>query len=340
MKRLLTISLLLLTSWVFAAEIPLATETVQATMLPNRIIFDGRIEAVNQSTISAQTSGQISEILFDVDDYVHKDAIIMRFKDKEQQANLNQAQANLNEATARLKQAEQEYERISKIYAKKLVSRAAFDKASADRKAARARLDAANAALATAKQQFEYTLVRAPYSGIMTKRFVQVGEIAKVGQPLATGLSLETLRAVVEIPQRYVVAIRQHAGASILINGREIASTKVVVFPYADENSHSFKVRVDFAPGQSDIYPGMFVKTAFNLGEKQRLTIPVRAVVMRSEVRGVYVVNDANKVVFRQIRTGNTYNDRIEVLAGLSAGEKIALDPVSAATSLKQAIKN
>ena len=170
--------------------------------------------------------------------------------------------------------------------------------------------------------------------------FNQVGEIAKVGQPLATGLSLETLRAVVEIPQRYVVAIRQHAGASILINGREIASTKVVVFPYADENSHSFKVRVDFAPGQSDIYPGMFVKTAFNLGEKQRLTIPVRAVVMRSEVRGVYVVNDANKVVFRQIRTGNTYNDRIEVLAGLSAGEKIALDPVSAATSLKQAIKN
>ena len=341
MNRLLSIPLLLLlTSWVFAADSPLATETVQGGMTSDRVVFDGLIEAVNQSTISAQTSGQITQILFDVNDYVEKDAVIMHFKDNEQRARLQQAQANLKEATARLKQAEQEYERIAKIYAKKLVSKAAFDKATADRKAAHARLDAATAALTTAQQQFDYTLVRAPYSGILTKRFVQVGEIAKVGQPLVTGISLETLRASVEVPQKYVTSIRQHGSASILINGHEIPSTKVVVFPYADEGSHSFRVRVYFAPGQAGLYPGMFVKTAFPVGEAQRLTIPVQALVVRSEVHGVYIVNDNNKVVFRQIRTGDTYGDRVEVLAGLSSGEKVALDPVNAALVLKQAVNN
>jgi RND family efflux transporter MFP subunit len=169
---------------------------------------------------------------------------------------------------------------------------------------------------------------------------VQVGEVANVGQPLATGLSLETLRAVVDIPQRYVDTVRQQAEAKILLNGRQLEATNVIVFPYADESSHSFKTRVEFAAGLTGVYPGMFVKVAFKLGENQKLTIPMTAVVSRSEVQGVYVVGDDKQIYFRQIRTGEQHDGRIEILAGLSQGEKVALDPVNAAVLLKQAVKN
>jgi len=88
--------------------------------------------------------------------------------------------------------------------------------------------------------------------------------------------------------------------------------------------------------GHEDVYPGMFAKVAFATGEAQVLLVPAAAVVHRSEVTAVYVIDAQGNVRFRQIRTGAVHGDKVEVLAGLSTGERVALDPIRAGVYLKE----
>jgi RND family efflux transporter MFP subunit len=321
---------------VLAADAPLATAAVEPADLDDSITLDGRIEAIHQSTVSAQTSGRITEINYDVDDYVPKDAVILRFRDTDQQARLSQTQAAEKEAAARMEQAQAEFDRIRSVYARKLVAKAALDKASADRDAAAARLKQSQARVAAAREELDNTVVRAPYAGILTKRHVEVGEMAAPGTPLVTGLSLEKLRAVTEIPQAYVNYVRAQDSAAVLVNGRRLQGSKLVVFPYADERSHGFRARLEFPAGEAGLYPGMFIKVQFVIGQRYSLTIPSAALVHRGEVTGVYVIDDDNDVVFRQVRVGAAVDDRYEVRAGLAAGERVATDPAAALLQLKQ----
>jgi len=90
-------------------------------------------------------------------------------------------------------------------------------------------------------------------------------------------------------------------------------------------------VRLDMPPNLVGVYPGMYARAYFTIGRARKLVAPVAAVVKRSEVAGVYVVNDQGQVSFRQVRLGEpTTQGEIEILAGVSAGEKVALEPVKA----------
>lgn len=336
-----------LTSWLIgiaclsANQIIMAADlaVVTAQQLPTKQerVFDAVIEAVHQSTVSSQLVGRVIEINYDVDDFVPKDSVILRFRDSEQRARYSQAKAGQQEARARLKEAEDEYKRVKDIYTKKLVSKAELDRAEAGLEATKARVEAADAKLAEAKEQLDHTVIKAPFPGIVTERHVEVGETVGVGQPLMTGFSYEHLRATTQIPQAFVTAVREHGKARVIINDElSVEAESLRVFPYADDRSHSFNVRVGLPQHDYGVYPGMFVKVAFVTAEVDRLLIDVDAVVNRSELTGVYVVAEDGHVSLRQIRIGRRIDNQVEVLAGLEAGEQVAIDPIAAGIELKQ----
>jgi RND family efflux transporter MFP subunit len=316
----------------------LATARVEQQESVREFMLDGTVEAIQQTTVSAQTSGQVEEILFDVDDFVEQGQTLIRLKATEQKARLQQAEADLKEAIARLQEAEDEYRRISDMHKKQLASQSQMDKATAALKSARARQDAASAGLVQASEQFEYTRIKAPYSGIVTERYVQVGEVAAPGQKLMSGISLNQLRVLVDVPQSLIPTIRQQGRARVLLpDGGFIEAAKLTIFPYAHAGSNTFKVRVDLPEGVTGLFPGMFVKSAFVTGEKKELVVPRKAVVYRSEVTAVYVVEPDGRVRFRHIRPGNPANNgMLAVIAGLSEGEQVALDPIAAGAELKR----
>lgn len=323
-NKYLVFLLLLAGSGTLLAQDPLPTVTANTIVVPRERTIDGLIEAVHQATVSAQTSGRITKIHFDVDDYVSKGDVLIEFSDKGQRAAFNAAKANLKQATA-------EHERIKDIYAQKLVAKAVLDKAEAAHKSAKARFEQAQEAL-------EYTQVRAPYSGIVVKRYVEVGENARVGQKLMTGLSLESLRTRVSVPQDMIHGVRRFKRAYLLYKGdQRVAAESMRISPYADPESHSFAVQVYLPKGDYGVYPGMYAKVVFVMGEEQTLQIPADSVVHRSEVTAVYVVGDKQQIAFRQIRIGKRSADgQVEVLAGLQAGEQVAVDPVYAGVLLKE----
>lgn len=314
----------------------LSTLTIAPETAARERVWDGVVEAVNQATLSAQTGGRVLELPFDVDDYVKAGDVVVRFTDVEQRSASRQAQAQLSAAQAAAREAEAEYTRIADIYQRKLVAKAQLDQATAKRDSARAALEAARAGVSGAGEQVDYTVIKAPFTGIVTARHVQVGETVRPGQPLISGLSLGQLRLSVEIPQSDIATIREHKQATVLLGSdgeRRVQAREVVVFPYADPQSHSFKVRVELPEEETGLHPGMTAKIAFLVGEAQSVLVPVSALVRRSEVSAIYVV-DGERLSLRQVRLGHRYADRVEVLSGLKAGENIATDPLAAAAAL------
>ena len=289
--------------------------------------------------MSAQTSGRVAEILYDVDDFVEAGAVIIRFTDTEQKAALRQAEGALHEAQARFQEADNELKRVENMYKNETVSKARYDQARANRDAAMARLDAARSGVTAAQEQVDHTVVRAPYAGIVSKRLVAVGEHVTPGQPLMSGLSLQSLRVNVDVPQSLVDPIRTIGKAFVYTDSQRIPGERLTFFPIADPATNTFRVRVDLPAGAATLYPGTFVKVGFVIGETQRLLVPASAVVHRSELTALYVVGEDGRVSLRQVRTGHRYGERVEVLAGLDAGEQIALDPVRAGVYVKEHVQ-
>lgn len=313
----------------------LETLVVAPEIVAKERIWDGVVEAVYQATLSAQTAGRIRELPVDVNDIVQSGQVVARFTDVEQRSGKQQAEAALRSAEAAYAEAQFNFTRIEQMLADELVSRAAYDQALARRDAARAALAAARAAVSGAGEQVEYTLVRAPYAGIVTERQVQVGEAVQPGQPLLSLLSLDRLRLHVEIPQSEVAAVRAHGRAVVLLDdGRRIEAERVIVFPQADPATHSFRVRVELPEQETGLQPGAIAKVAFVLGETQRLLLPASTLRQRSEVSTVYVVDADGVVRLRQVRPGHRYGDRVEILAGLTEGERVVKDPIAALTWL------
>jgi RND family efflux transporter MFP subunit len=320
---------------VVAAEIPLATLTVGYETAARERVWDGTVEAVNQATVSAQTSGRVAEIFYDVDDFVEAGAPIMRFTDTEQRAALDSARGAFVEAQARTAEADSELTRIAAMFENGTVARARFDQAQANRDAAAARLESARAGVTNAEQQLQYTVVRAPYAGIVSRRHVEIGEIVRPGAPLMSGLSLEQVRVVVDVPQSMLAPIRNIGRASVYVgDGAPIAAESLTFFPIADAATNTFRVRASLPAAGVTLYPGTFVKIGFVVGEAQRLLLPASAIVRRSELAAVYVVGD-EAVTLRQVRLGRRYGDNVEVLAGLAAQENVAIDPVAAGVYLQ-----
>jgi RND family efflux transporter MFP subunit len=314
----------------------LATLRVAPAAAPAERMLDGTVEAINQATVSAQTSGRIVAINYDVNDFVPAGAVIIRIRSTEQVASLSQAEAALKEATARESEAQTRYQRISDMYQRKVVAKATLDEASATRDAAVARLAAARAGLEAAREGVAYTEIRAPYAGVVTQKLVQVGETVAPGTPLMSGASLDALRVVAEVPQSVIDQVRKVRKAAVYVDGRRIEATGLTFYPAAQPETNTFRVRIELPKDVKGLAPGMFVKVGLVTGESDLLLVPRSAVVERSEMRALYVVAPDGRVSLRQIRLGHTRGDQVEVLAGLLAGETIALDPAAAALKVRE----
>ncbi|MBC8211077.1 MAG: efflux RND transporter periplasmic adaptor subunit [Gammaproteobacteria bacterium] len=329
-----TISGLFFTATAFALN-GLESELVRSKPVSTTYLLEGVVEAELRTTISSQTSGVVEKILFDVNDFVRKDEVVVVIDNKQQTAGLKQAQAAEREARALLQEAQGEFNRIQEVYQKNVVSKAEFDRANAALKTARARNESAQAAVSKVQQQLDFTIVRAPFSGILTARMIEPGESVNVGTTLMSGVSLERLRINTQVPQSIFKAVRNHRYAIIVTEDSEIVSTAMTFFPFADPLSHSFQLRIQLPPSESDLIPGMFVKVALEVSRENKMVIPFNSVAFRGEVTGVYV-SEGEALHFRHVRLGRRLaENEVVILSGIIPGDSIVSDPVAAAIAIK-----
>jgi RND family efflux transporter MFP subunit len=331
--RLIVFIYLLLQVQLSLAGPVLETFIARVEIVDHEQVVSGVVEAVNKATVSAQEDGMVSKLYFDINDFVKKGQVIAEFTNDSERKQLRTAEKEYEEALAKQKDVAAEIQSLRQQLAQDQTD----DEAQLERLAdalrqAEVKLEAKQQALSKAKKAVQATLIRAPFSGIVIQNHIQTGEVAKVGQGIMTGVSLDNLRVLTEVPQKIVSSIREYERARIImldddVHDSSVLSDIITIFPYANPRTHSFGVRVELPHGVTDLFPGMYVKVAFLVGENTRLLVPARAVIRRSEVTGVYVENPNGKVLLRQVRVGARYQPgMIEILSGLEEGEKVVLN--------------
>lgn len=298
--------------------------TVKSQPMPQVIQLDGVIEAVNQGTVAAQTSGRVIGVFVDVNDRVKQGQVLLEISDVQQSASLDAAQAQLAGALAQNREAQAQVNRYRQLFPKGAISRDQMDSAEARARSTAASVKSAQAAVAQAKESLGYTSITAPYAGVVTQRHVELGETVAPGTPLVSGFSLEKLRVETDIPQRYQDKVTAEDQFHVLApSGEAVMPIDYSLFSYADPKSHNFKIRLSLPDNTAALVPGMWVKTDFQYSSRNVLLVPCSAVIRRAELSAVYRIQGDARVL-NPIRLGQTYGDYVEVLSGLEAGDVIA----------------
>lgn len=306
--------------------------------------FDGSLQAVRQSVLSAQASGRITSLSVKAGDRVKAGQVLAVIDDRATQAGVAQAQAGVAQAQANLVNAKAAYERTKDLRAQGFIAQAALDSALAQYRAAEAGAAAARAGQTQASVAQGFTRLTAPYDGWVLSTHAEAGQLAMPGAPILTVYAPQPIRAVVYVPASQQPLALQASAVEVQLPGtdRWVKPVSQTAVPAADPVSQTVEWRLNLseADGANQV-PGRQVKVRFvgsaAQAAPQRLVVPASALLRRGELTGVYVVITKGEGVqgfaLRAVRIGATHGDGVEVLAGLKAGDQVALDPVRAGLS-------
>lgn len=289
---------------------------------------EGVVEAVRQSVIAAQVAGRIVELRVKAGDRVSAGQVLARIDAEAARQQVVASQAQVEAARAQLALARAELARQQQLFAKQYISQAALEQAEAQFKATEAAVRGTLAQAGAASAQTGFYTLTAPYAGVVSAVQAEQGAMAMPGQPLLTVYDPRALRVAASVPQSRVAALLPNAEVQLRIGEREFTTRALSVLPAADPVSHSQTVRLALPVGTSDLVPGQFARARFALrgDEEGRLLVPTSAVLRRSELTAVYVLDAQGQPRLRQVRLGPQQNGQVEVLAGLSAGERVLND--------------
>ncbi|HUP05557.1 MAG TPA: efflux RND transporter periplasmic adaptor subunit [Caldimonas sp.] len=316
----------------------LATVLVRSGAAGELAAFDGTVQAVRQTVVAAQVAGAVVELAVKAGDTVKAGQVLSRLDARAAEQTAAVGDAQVRSARAMQEAADREFERQKELFAQNYISRAALDRAEAQHKSAQAAVAAELASAGASRTTSGFYVVRAPYAGVVADVAVVLGDMAMPGRPLMTLYDPAALRVSVNVPQSAAARLDASTAVRLEVPGlrgesQPVRPASLQVLPTADPATHTLEVRFDLPPGLAGAKPGLFARVwlpAPGAGEG-RLYVPKSALVRRAELDGLYVVGSDGKPLLRQVRVGRDAGPDVEVLAGVSAGERVALDPQAAA---------
>lgn len=321
-----------------AGAADMATAPAQASALQGQTGFDGVVEAVRQTVIAAQVPGAVVELNVKAGDRVQAGQLLLRIDARAADQTAAASNAQVQAARAALDVATREYERQKQLHQKKYISQAALERAESEFKATSAQVAAQMAQAGAARTQTGLHTVRAPYAGVVAEVPVALGDMAMPGRPLLTLYDPAALRVTASVPQSASGSVQADT-VRVELPGLAAAqqwprATRVQVLPTVDAATHTVQVRAELGAGPDGVAPGMFARlwlpVTGSATAGKTVTVPLKAVVRRAEMTGVYVQGEGGKPLLRQVRLGRVEGERVEVLSGVAPGEQVVVDPQSA----------
>ncbi len=335
-----------------AVPVQVPTLTVGAGTETLGFVLEGTLQAQQQATVSSQTAGRVLALAVKAGDRVAAGQWLVRIDDRDLQLGVAGGDAAVAQAQALLAQAEQNASRSRELRSQGFLSAAALDTAAAQLRAAQAALQQAQAGRNQATLARGYATVTAPFGGVVLATQVDVGDLATPGRALLTLYSPDRLRAVVQVPASRTAVARGATRVDITLpDGQQIQAASRTELPSTDSVSQTVEWRLDLpAAAAAQLRPGQPVQVQFvgaavgsssvsvlsstspspsTSATPAGLSIPTTSVLRRGELSAVYAVQ-GERFVLKAVRLGGAQGDSVPVLAGLKAGERIAVDPVRA----------
>lgn len=322
----------------FVSAAELASAPVQSAGAAQSEGFDGVVEAVRQTAVAAQVAGAIVAIEVRAGDKVKAGQVLLRIDARAAEHSAAAGDAQVLVARSSLEVAKKELARQRQLFEKQYISQAALERAEAEFNATSAQVAAQLAQAAAVRTQSGFHVVRAPYAGVVADVPAMQGDMAMPGRPLLTLYDPALLRVTAAVPQSAIARLASQQPASAEVPGlpagsQTLAPARVQILPTVDAATHTAVVRLDLQASTPGLSPGMFARVWLPMqgAGAGRLFVPAAAVVRRAELSAVYVLNPDGRPMLRQVRLGRASGDQVEVLAGVEAGERVALDPQAAA---------
>ncbi len=283
----------------------------------------GTVVASEQVQMGSRLSGYLRKLGVRAGQPVKAGQILFEVDPAGVDSQVRQAQADLAQAKAAFSEAQSDYRRFGKLYAAQAVPRQQWDQLRSRYAMARARMAAARAGAARARSLQRYARVVAPFSGIVTGKFMQDGDLAVPGHPI---LALANPRHLeVECSVSTPLFDRLHPREPVMVegDGKSVAATVLDLVPVADPVTHTHLVKLALPAGGGGLQAGSFVRVRIPSGEQAAVTVPASALLDRAGIPGVFVVDGQGVAHYRMVRPGARSGDRVEILAGLNPGERI-----------------
>jgi RND family efflux transporter MFP subunit len=291
--------------------------------------YSGEVRARHESTIGFRVAGRVIERLVDAGARVAKDQPLARLDPVDAALNAESARAQLASAQSSYAQAKLDFERAEKLFARRFISQAEFDRDRVTLDSARAQLVAAQSQFDLASNQQAYTLLRAPHEGIVTEIGVEAGEVVNAGQRAAVVAANGEREVVISIPESRLEEVRQASGLTITLwahPGRRYSGKVREIAPMTDSATRQYTAKVTIADPDANIELGMtarvHLESARGLVTSYRL--PLSALVQKEGKTHVWVVaKDTGRVALRAVTAADMEEDAVIVQAGLEPGETV-----------------
>ncbi|MFW5829799.1 MAG: efflux RND transporter periplasmic adaptor subunit, partial [Planctomycetota bacterium] len=226
--------------------------------------------------------------------------------------------ARLAQAVAQRDQALRDLERYEELLRKQAVAQREYDSVSTQAEVARQAVREAEAMLA-------HATITAPFAGVITAKQADAGDLAMPGQGLLTLSDPDSLRLVVDMPEGMVAHIEEGDVLDVLVRETTIQAPVSEIAPTADPMSRTVQVKLDL-PEHEALRIGRFVRVQVPIGVRESLRVPTAALLQRGQLDMVFTAEDGHARM-RLVRLGRHEGEQISVLAGLSAGDRVLLDP-------------
>jgi len=348
LKRTLTIAaafigLILIFLWLanaFTEKLDTETRAQQAQSKPETVVvvaepirqqraFSGSIQARQQASISARITARVAEVLVDAGDQVEAGDVLLRLENDDLSSRVRQQEQSLAAAQARVNEARLNFQRIEAVVSQGVLPEARLDEARAARDGAEADFIRARESLSEARTSESFSVILAPFSGVVSRRAVFTGDTATPGMMLLSLYSPDSLRLEAGVSESVLANIQLGDELAIALDALDtsLLGEVVEIEPAADSASRSFTIRLvpNFLDG---LYQGMYGRVLVPAGEREVIHIPEAAITQIGQLYYVHVWHE-QRLERRLVRLGERFQQqgeyRVEVASGLQAGEEVRI---------------
>ena len=307
-------------------QVKVSVETVKKAFISESYIVTSRIAPFKSDVIAVKSPGPIEDVYVEVGDFVKKGDVLLKIENDELEADKNNKEGELSESLARLELEEKKLERLKALMNSPSFKRAEYEDQINIVKAAEGNLIKITSQYNKAKIIFDDAILIAPYSGFVSKRFATKGNYVNTGTPVFELVNNEEFEIEANIPTDKIALLNKKKEAEIILpDGKLLKSSFRSIVPKENPNTRTVIVR--FKPLFNQKKSNLLINQNMNLkiflkSKKQIKTIIKDAILIKNGNIVVYVV-EGNIAKLRVIKTGNPYQDSIEIVDGLKEGEKI-----------------
>lgn len=309
------------------AELTVKVEAIKSVNQAKEFSYAGKIEAKYHSVLSTRIMGNVVDIYVAPGQKVKKGTVLLRISDSDIISKKAQIKAAQIAAEAAFINAEKDYKRYTALFNRKSASQKELDDVSTHYKMAKAGLNTAKEMEKELNETLKYSSITAPYDGIVTKKYINKGDLAAPGMPLLGFEQQNELNVIARVPESEIsyieigdlVEVEVSAAGNIRVKGEVIEVNLSALL-----TGSQYEVKIKLLPEAEQkllLRSGMYANVLLVKGGVPSIMVPEEAIVYRGQLCGIYTLSQSNTAMLRWIRLGKQHGEMVEVISGLTEGE-------------------